>query len=393
MDVLIAGGGVAALEALLALRRLAEERVSITLLTPEPDFVYKPLLVAEPFDLGHAYRFDLAEIVAQQSAELKVGRLLGVDPSSATASTWTGEVHRYDALLVACGGRPEAWLSGAFTFGLDDSSEMRRVLAGLEAGVVREVAFVVPEPVSWPLPIYELALMSAARLEKAGTRDATLTIVTAEAAALELFGEQASGAVEALLADRGIRLMKNARSLVAREGYLELAPGARLPADWVVTLPRLVGPGISGLPVDAGGFIAVDEHCRVTGEDAVYAAGDATSFAVKQGGIAAQQADAAAEHIARRSGADLEPHPFKPVLRGLLLTGEMPEFLRNELTDEQEGSSVASAQPLWWPPGKITGRYLSPYLAAITERALPPLEPEVDTSMRIEIRLSGRGSY
>ncbi len=37
--VLIAGGGVAALEATLALRTLAEERVAITLVAPESDFV------------------------------------------------------------------------------------------------------------------------------------------------------------------------------------------------------------------------------------------------------------------------------------------------------------------------------------------------------------------
>jgi sulfide:quinone oxidoreductase len=36
--VLIAGGGVAALEAALALRALAEDRVRVELLAPEPQF-------------------------------------------------------------------------------------------------------------------------------------------------------------------------------------------------------------------------------------------------------------------------------------------------------------------------------------------------------------------
>ena len=57
--VLIAGGGVAALEAMVALRRLAEERVDIELLAPDRDFFYRPLAVAEPFGAGEAFRFDL----------------------------------------------------------------------------------------------------------------------------------------------------------------------------------------------------------------------------------------------------------------------------------------------------------------------------------------------
>lgn len=45
----IAGGGVAGLEAALALRELAAEQVATTLLTPSRDFVYRPMTVLEPF--------------------------------------------------------------------------------------------------------------------------------------------------------------------------------------------------------------------------------------------------------------------------------------------------------------------------------------------------------
>lgn len=38
-DVLIAGGGIAGLEAMMAVRDLAGGRVRITLAAPEPDFV------------------------------------------------------------------------------------------------------------------------------------------------------------------------------------------------------------------------------------------------------------------------------------------------------------------------------------------------------------------
>jgi hypothetical protein len=56
VDVVIVGGGVAGLEALLGLRAMAGDRVSITLAAAAHDFSYRPLAIAEPFGLGHAYR-------------------------------------------------------------------------------------------------------------------------------------------------------------------------------------------------------------------------------------------------------------------------------------------------------------------------------------------------
>jgi sulfide:quinone oxidoreductase len=387
--VLIAGGGVAALEALLALRDLAAERVSPLLLTPEPDFVYRPMAIAEPFDRGRVYRFNLAEIAADQGAELQIGELASVDADSGIVRTGSGEEIPYDALLVACGARPVEWLPGALTFGgRSDALEMRRLLADLEAGTLREVAFVLPGGAGWPLPLYELALMTATRLAHQGSADAVLTVVTPEGGPLEVFGPQASDAVGKLLSERGIHLLTNTYPAAFDERGLELVPNGRLAAERVVTLPRLTGPRISGLPQDDEGFLPIDEYCRVGGEANVYAAGDATTFPIKQGGIAAQQADAVATSIARAGGVELEPSPFRPVLRGLLLTGEAPEFLRAELTGGRGDSFSASAQPLWWPPGKVAGKYLAPYLATITVAAMPPFEIEFDNSLRIDIQLA-----
>jgi sulfide:quinone oxidoreductase len=129
----------------------------------------------------------------------------------------------------------------------------------------------------------------------------------------------------------------------------------------VISLPRLLGPSIEGLPHDEGGFIPVDLHGRVDGIEDVYAAGDATTWPIKQGGLAAQQADAAADAIAARVGAVGDPRPFHPVLRGLLLTGRTPRYLRADVSGDS-GREV-SEHALWWPPSKIAGHYLAPYLA------------------------------
>ena len=108
------------------------------------------------------------------------------------------------------------------------------------------------------------------------------------------------------------------------------------------------------------------------GVEDVYAVGDATAFPVKQGGIATQQADVAAEAVAALAGAAVEPQPFRPILRALLLTGRTPTYLTNELRGGQGDASVVASEPPWWPPTKIAGRYLGPYLA--TKAAAEPPE-------------------
>ena len=150
----------------------------------------------------------------------------------------------------------------------------------------------------------------------------------------------------------------------------------------VLALPLIEGPRVPGLPSDDDGFLPIDAHCRVPGAVGVYAAGDATSFPVKQGGIATQQADAAAEHIAASLGAAVEAKPFTPVLRGMLLTGSDSLYLRHRVAGGG-GEGDVSADRLWWPPDKISGRYLSAALAGVSGRrelgelGAEPLEVEV----------------
>jgi sulfide:quinone oxidoreductase len=140
--------------------------------------------------------------------------------------------------------------------------------------------------------------------------------------------------------------------------------GRTLEADRIVALPVTTPIQIDGLPRDRDGFLPVDAHGRVRDTEDVYAAGDGTWFPVKQGGLACQQADAAADMIAVQAGAELEPAPFRPVLRGELLTGGEPLFIRNDISGAAGDRSEASGHILWWPPGKVAGAYLAPYLAA-----------------------------
>ena len=362
--VTVVGGGVAALEALIALRSLAEERVDIELLAPEPVFEYRPLAVAEPFGIGRAHRYDLLKIVHDHGAVLHLAGVHEIQPSERRLVTWDGRSLEYELLLLAVGARPGVAVPGSVTItGPGYTSRFRTVLRELEERRIKRVAFAVPAAASWPLPLYELALLTGARVAERGLRKVELHLVTSESAPLEVFGRRASDAVVELLERRGVTLHTSRVPVEAQEGKLVAPPGEALPADRVVSLPRLEGPPIAGLPHDGEGFIPVDPNGLVEGLDDVYAAGDATTCPIKQGGVAAQQADAAAEAIAARVGAPVEPRPFRPVLRGLLLTGGTPRFLRAEVSGGRGEDWGVSEHALWWPPSKVAGHYLAPYLA------------------------------
>ena len=181
---------------------------------------------------------------------------------------------------------------------------------------------------------------------------------------MERFGSAAADEAAELLRAASIEVHCNSYAASFAGGELRLVPEGRLAADRVVSLPRLRGPRVEGVAHDVDGFVPTDLHGLVHGSPDVYAAGDATSFPLKHGGIAVQQADAVAEAIAARLGACVRPRPFRPLLRGLLLTGDAPRFLWFDPAGGRGETSAATPYPLWWPPGKIAGGRLAGYLKA-----------------------------
>jgi hypothetical protein len=169
LRVLVAGGGVAGLEALLALRALAGDLVDLELLAPEPAFWYRPLAVAEPFDVGRVHHFELAGIAESAAASFTLDRLATVDADARIVRTGQGAEIGYDLLVITCGAVPRPWLADALTFrGPADSDAFRRLLAEADSGSVRSIAFTLPAGGIWPLPLYELALLTATYLAGRG---------------------------------------------------------------------------------------------------------------------------------------------------------------------------------------------------------------------------------
>jgi len=364
--VIIGGSGPAAIEAALVLRQLAGALVVTTIVTPDEECVHLPMTVLAPFARSGSTRYPLADLVSDAGATLRRGTIASVDPASRAVRTADGETLTYDALLIAVGGVQQFPSPRALAYGGPGADErMHGLIQDLEAGYVKRVAFVVPADVSWPLPLYELAIMTAERADDMCAH-VELTLVTPEAVPLELFGPDIARDMEEMLDTAGIALRTGTRADVPAANMVELQPdGELLHVDRVVTLPTLRGPRIDGLPHDADGFLPVDPHGRVLDTPRVYAAGDVTDFGIKQGGIACQQADVAAEAIAAAAGVPIEPSAFAPVLRALLVTQYAARWLHHDLGTGDGGTSTAAGPPEDPPWTKISGRELSRHLTQI----------------------------
>jgi len=361
--VLIAGGGVAGLEAAFALRELAGERVSVTVLAPASEFVYRPNAVKEPFTRGYAHRYPLAALAAEAGAELVHDALDRVDVDRRLAYTTAGAELSYDALLLGLGAQLGQRYEHVTT--VDDAridEHLHGLVQDVEGGYVKRLAFVVPAPMPWPLPVYELALLTAQRAWEMGP-ELSVTIFTPERAPLIVFGEDASREVAQLLSDRGIEVITSAYCEIPKARTIDVSPGGRhFEFDRIVALPELRGPTVEGIPQDGGGFIPVDEFCQVRGAQRVYAAGDATDFPVKHGGIAAQQADTAARAIAALAGAPVVPEPLDPVLEGVLVTGDQPLYFKVQLVGGHGSGQEVTGTPVHASTPKIAARYLAVHL-------------------------------
>lgn len=379
--VLIIGGGVGGVEAMVALHDLCGDRVEIAVHAPRREFLYRPLAVTEPFGVGEVLKFDLQQLTERCGASFSLDSIVSVDTDGQRVTTHDGDDVDYDYLIVASGARMLWTVPGAATFwGASDEDASADVVRELQAGTLRKVIFTMPGGLGWPLPIYELALLAAAQLKDAGASNTELRIVTPEDAPLQLFGVGASEQMGQLLAERGIGIVTGASPVKFENGQLDIAPGNSIEADAVVSAPSFKGRSVEGLPNDEDGFIPVDEHSMVRGLQDVFAIGDVTNFPVKQGGIATQQADAAAEVIAAQTGSPVEPQPFEPVLRAVLLTGEEPKYLYGKLGGGHGETSTFSDAPPWRDEGKIVGKYLAPFLASTSDAAARSLRSSPDSS-------------
>lgn len=290
---------------------LAADRVDVTTLAPNEEFVYRPMTVAEPFSFAGARRYPLAPIARDLEAELVTGSLSWVEREKNLAHTVDGQTLGYDALVLALGARIAPRYKHAVTI---DDRTMEQTLHGLiqdvELGYIKSIVFVAPGRMAWPLPLYELALMTAGRAYDMDI-EMPVTIVTPEDSPLAIFSEEASRGVAQLLEKSRIKTITSAYGEIPEQGQIMIQPEDRhLHVARIVALPELYGPSVHGLPLSAEDFISVDRFGRVPDCGSLFAAGDATDFAVKQGGMSSQQADVVAESVASSPERKSSPSRF-----------------------------------------------------------------------------------
>ena len=365
----ICGASFAAVEGLLRLRKLAGAAADVDLVAPNDDLVVRPLAVRQPFAFGAPARYPIERIAADAEANWIQDTVAWVDADARTIATAGGAELGYDALLIAVGGRQVPAFEHVRTFRDDEADETYQgVVQDIEGGYVKHIAFLLPEGPVWPLPLYELALMSAERAYDSNMDDLRFSLVTPDASPMAIFGRAASDAVSDALAQAGVEVHASAVARVEGARRVRLEPdGTELEPDSIIAMPSIHGPGIRGVPgQDEHGFIPIDAACRVPGTDGrIHAAGDAAAYPIKHGGLGAEMADSAASSIASLAGVGVEPQPFHPVIRGKLLGGRKPLYLSARLIGAQGFESEVFERPPWPEDEKVVAEELGPYLARL----------------------------
>ena len=348
--VVIAGAGVAALEALAGLAQRAGDRVELTLVAPEASFGYRPASTARPFSLGPQRELPLADLARDLGARVVRDTVVLVDEERGRVLTHDGDVVPFDALLLAVGTRL-TWPRGDgihWGRGEESAQAFAALLAEVERGESLRVGLIVPKGACWPVDAYELALILAATAPAGGSQ---IQLATAEERPLEALGGLVSDAIAAELERAAVELTT-------------CTPDAGgLPFDRVLSIPAPAGTHLGGVPHDAGGLIPVGRGSRVHGMERVWAVGDCTSFALKHALLAVRQSDAAVEQIAAAAaGARSEGPSSEPRLHGVFV---LPGRSLAGSTWIHPGEPLTHC--LWWPPGRAAGAYLAPYLSARDE--------------------------
>lgn len=340
VQVVVAGGGPAALATLNGLRTLARGLVQLTVVAPETD---TPAL---------------REVARASRAELYGGRVDLVDAERNEVRLADGRRVRYDQVVLAVGARQEVPYARARAFfgGRPEAVAVARdrLLAELADRHMRSLAFVAPARIGWLLPLYELALQVGLRARALGL-DVPMRLLTPEAMPLELFGTMHGVTLRAWLDESGVTF-RGATDVIELPGgtLREGRDGVRFVRERSVALAREAGPALPGVPGDGDGFVPVDELGAVRGLDGVFAAGACTSYPVRQRELAEQQGHVVAKAVAQRTGFPVTPAPWKPLVRGVLDAGSDRTLAlhRGAIAAEQPGCRPA-ATPL--PRGAAGG--------------------------------------
>lgn len=380
---MIAGGGFAGVEAMLALRAIAADAIDLTLVAPDPMLAYRPAATGEAFAEAGPRLYDLEAIATELEADYHMARLESVAPQKRFVRLSSGASLGYDALVLAVGARSRKSIPGALSFrDQRDVPLLRGVLERLRTGSIDRLVFAIPSGCAWGLPAYELALRAAIAAEDDRVESA-ITIVSPEHAPLAAFGRDCSNAVQGLLDEHGVRFLgASAVSTVHGDGTAVLEFAGAIRADRVVALPQLRGQAITGIPASWSEFVPTDPLGCVEGLTDVYAAGDMTRCAMKFAGLAVHHADRIAHTITTRLGLSVGECAETVVLHARLRGRRRTLVLRAEVDGQGRPVSAQLGGPDVATPSftKVFGGYVSRYLEQRAPLASPASHARLRTA-------------
>jgi NADH dehydrogenase FAD-containing subunit len=382
-NIVIAGGGFAGLESAFLLRRKLRDRARITLVSDRPDFLFKPNTIYIPFGGKlDPLLIPLSRPTAKRDIELVEGRVTSVEPDARRIDV-NGRNISYDFLVLATG----AGMAPAEVPGLQEHAEtiwtpeemaalgrkLAESIGTARKGEPQTILFTVPPGNKCAGPLYEIVLMTDTYLRRQRVRDRfALVWATYERTYIQAFGPKLHDVVVPEFAARGIQGHTGWTLDRVEERAAQYTNGETLAFDLLVAFPPYVAAvRYDGLPRDERGFLTTElETRRVTGQERIYAPGDAGDFPVKQAFLAFLQADATAEAIAAEV-AEREPtQPFDPVSMCVMEEFDKATFAQVplELTGDPHqpvavrpdanGTYRVGVSPLWRIGKKMLAFYL-----------------------------------
>jgi sulfide:quinone oxidoreductase len=383
-NIVIVGGGFAGLESAFLVRKKLRDRARITLISDKPSFLFKPNTIYIPFGGKlDPLLIPLSRPTRKRDIELLEGSVDGVDPAARRVDV-DGRSLDYDYLILATGaGMAATEIPGlaahAETIWTPDEMtalghKLAEGIAEARRGARQTILFTVPPGNKCAGPLYEIVLMTDTYLRRHKVRDRfELTWATYEQTFIQAFGPKLHEVVVAEFADRGISGHTAWVLDHVGERTAHYTNGQTISFDLLVAFPPYVAATrYDGLPQDERGFLKTElASRRVSGQERIYAPGDAGDFPVKQAFLAFLQADATAEAIAAEVGTrGAAAQPFDPVSMcvmeefntatfaqvPLALTGDPAQPVT--VRPDANGAYRVGVSPLWRIGKKMLGLYL-----------------------------------
>jgi sulfide:quinone oxidoreductase len=380
-QVLVLGGGFAALEAAFLLRMRLHDQVDLRLVSDRDHFTFRPNSIYVPFgaDPG-SLLVDLHKPLRRRHIDFELGSVAEVDADTRLVSLADGQRFRYDKLIVATGADTHAQevpglAEHAATIWTPDSMlEVRRRFAqardASRRGERQRVLFLVPPNNKCAGPLYEIVFMLETWLRREHAREhVDITWSTYEQSFIQAFGPRLHDVVTGEFDHRGIDGHTHEVVAEVLPDEVRYADGATRGYDHLIAFPPYVSAvRYAGLPSDDRGFIETDLETRlVAGRDDVYAPGDAGDFPIKQAFLAFLQADAVADHIAAEVTARPFAQPFDSVSMCIMemfdkatfaqvpveLTGDPAAPVR--VRPDADGDYKVGTSPVWRLGKKMLG--------------------------------------